>query len=208
VTPTKPLGVILAGGQGARMRGQDKGLLEINGRKLVEFTVEAIRPQVSDIIISANRNLSDYQKFTPHVIKDISGYYSGPLAGVYSVMDYVESSSEQFDGTTDLLIVPCDMPLLPSDLTTRLYETRLKAHKTNAVAVSDGIRIQPLCCLLPLALKPQLKAYLENDNRKVMSWLQSIEILIADFSDEKAKFANINSHEDLSVVATQLKQYE
>ena len=199
-----PMGVILAGGQGARMGGLDKGLLEIKGRKLIEYTIAAIRPQVNSIIISANRNLGEYQKFTQNVVTDISAHYCGPLAGILSVMIDLDASFNKYSNDIDLLILPCDMPLLPSDLTARLYENREGTNKHQAVIVNDGVRLQPLCCLLPLSLKQPLKAFLDAGNRKVMDWLQTIDVLTADFSDEKSKFININTEEDLLMVTSML----
>jgi len=204
----KPIGVILAGGKGARMGGRDKGLLEINGRKLIELTITAVTPQVSNLVISANRNHDEYQRFTNHVVADISNPYSGPLAGIFSVMEYLQTFVTCSDNAADLLIVPCDMPLLPADLTARLYETRLDNNKLHAVAVNDGDRFQPLCCLLPLALKPNLKIFLDAGHRKVMHWLQSINVVTADFSDEKSRFANINSNEDLLALTSSLISHD
>jgi molybdopterin-guanine dinucleotide biosynthesis protein A len=201
----KPIGVILAGGKGARMGGRDKGLLDVNGRKLIETSIAAANPHVSHIIISANRNLAEYQKFSNHVVPDCSGQYSGPLAGILSVMEYLDTWSTHAVKPVDLLILPCDMPLLPADLTVRLYNTRSGVTSLQAVAVHDGDRLQPLCCLLPLEYKSNLKAFLDTGNRKVMQWLQSINALEADFSDQKSKFVNINSHEDLTLLATALK---
>jgi len=52
-------GVILAGGRSTRM-GEDKGLVEVNGRPLFEHVAEKLRPHVSEILISCNRNSERY----------------------------------------------------------------------------------------------------------------------------------------------------
>ena len=52
--------VILAGGRAQRMGGQDKGLLPVYGKPMIEYVIEALRSQVGQIIISANRNLDRY----------------------------------------------------------------------------------------------------------------------------------------------------
>ncbi len=56
-------GVILAGGEGRRMGGADKGLQLLNGRPLVQLVLERLRPQVDVLLISANRNLERYAGF-------------------------------------------------------------------------------------------------------------------------------------------------
>ena len=51
---TKILGVVLAGGKGTRIGNQDKGLLKINNKTLIEHAIERLSPQVADVIINAN----------------------------------------------------------------------------------------------------------------------------------------------------------
>ena len=55
--------VILAGGQGRRMGGQDKGLIEFDGKPLAALLVDRLRQQAVDIVINANRNHRQYQQF-------------------------------------------------------------------------------------------------------------------------------------------------
>lgn len=56
----KIFALILAGGQGSRMGGVDKGLVQWHNKALIDHVIEKIRPQVSHIAISANRNLESY----------------------------------------------------------------------------------------------------------------------------------------------------
>ena len=54
-------GIILAGGKARRMRGQDKGLIEINGKMMIQYVLDALKTQVKGILINANRNVSEYE---------------------------------------------------------------------------------------------------------------------------------------------------
>ena len=74
--------IILAGGKGKRVGGVDKGLLEYKNKPLIEHTINALTPQVDDIIISANRNIERYKDYAKKVISDESEDYLGPLAGI------------------------------------------------------------------------------------------------------------------------------
>lgn len=94
--------VILAGGQGRRMGGADKGLLDYRGRPLVEWVLDALAPQVAEILISANRNLDRYARYGRRVLPDALPDFPGPLAGVLAALDAVD--------TEWLLAVPCDTP--------------------------------------------------------------------------------------------------
>ena len=113
--------VILAGGQGRRMGGQDKGLIEFDGKPLAAILVEKLSQQGVDIIINANRNHDQYQKLGFPVISDTLEDYQGPLAGFASAMAAVNS---QF-----ILTLPCDGPLLSDD-----YVARFIASYTRTAA--------------------------------------------------------------------------
>ena len=64
----KIFALILAGGQGSRMGGVDKGLVQWHNKALIDHVIEKIRPQVSHIAISANRNLES----TPNAARTFS----------------------------------------------------------------------------------------------------------------------------------------
>ena len=63
-------GVILAGGRGRRMGGEDKGLMMLNGLPLYQHVLQRLQPQVAGICISANRNIERYQQSGFPVISD------------------------------------------------------------------------------------------------------------------------------------------
>ena len=60
---TKITGVVLAGGQGRRMGGVDKGLQSLRGRPMVTWVLERFAPQVDEVLINANQNLEEYAAF-------------------------------------------------------------------------------------------------------------------------------------------------
>ncbi|MEW8383867.1 MAG: NTP transferase domain-containing protein, partial [Candidatus Thiodiazotropha taylori] len=45
--------VILAGGRGSRMGGNDKGLILFDGKPLIEHVINTIAPQVGRLLINA-----------------------------------------------------------------------------------------------------------------------------------------------------------
>ena len=83
--------VILAGGQGSRLGGLDKGLIELNKRPLIQHVIERIQQQVSNIIISANRNISDYANFGFEVYEDDIPDFAGPLAGILRALEHCQN---------------------------------------------------------------------------------------------------------------------
>ena len=56
--------VVLAGGQGSRMNGVDKGLQLFRGQSLFSLAVQRLQAQTltpDSLCINANRNLQDYR---------------------------------------------------------------------------------------------------------------------------------------------------
>ena len=98
------------------MGGADKGLLDYQGRPLIEWALAALKPQVGECVISANRNLDRYAGYGLRVLTDTLPDYPGPLAGVLAALQAVAADW--------LVVVPCDTPHLPADLVPRLRAKR------------------------------------------------------------------------------------
>ena len=174
--------VILAGGKGRRLGGQDKGLVTYQDKKLIEHVLERIKPQVGSLLINANRNQSDYKSYGFPVINDDLHDYQGPLAGFVSAMKIV-----------DIMTLPCDGPNLPLDLVSRMIS---KLTNPEAIAVAhDGERMQPVYALIPVALINSLETFLEKGDRKIDLWYAQHETVLVDFSDQVEAFFNINTEE-------------
>lgn len=179
--------VILAGGMGRRMGGRDKGQVELQGHPLIEYVLNAIRPQVKTILINANRHQDDYASYGYPVLADRLEGYQGPLAGFASGM--------QAAATSYIVTVPCDGPLLANDLVRRLC-TALTRDGAEIAVAHDGDRLQPVYALIPTSLQPSLEAFLATGNRKIDQWYACHTIALADFSDSPGTFRNINTPQD------------
>lgn len=187
--------VILAGGKARRMHGEDKGLLELLGRPLLDYSIAGLRPQVERILVNANRNLARYREFGYPVIEDSMGDYCGPLAGMASAM--------QAAGTPLLLTVPCDSPFVPAQLAETLYNAMMEADADISVA-HDGNRLQQMYALLRCTLLPDLQRYLGNGGRKVDAWYAQQRMALADFSAVPDAFLNLNTPGDMQAIEARL----
>lgn len=185
-------GVILAGGEGRRMGGVDKGLQLLDGRPLVHWVLERLRPQVGQVVISANRNLERHRDFGCAVIADLMPGYAGPLAGLQAAMTAA--------ATPLLLAAPCDSPLLPADLAARLEDALAAAHADLAVPIA-GDRAHRAFCLARRELLPRLDAFLAAGGRKLGLWYETLHVVEVDFEDQAAAFDNINSLAELDRLA-------
>lgn len=188
-TALPPLSVlILAGGQGRRMAGRDKGLVRFGDRLFIEHALAVVRPLSDDLIISCNRNLARYGHFAKLLVQDAQPDFRGPLAGILAGMRQARHPA--------LLVLPCDTPLLSDDLPRRLREAH--ARDPDAItAAHDGQRLQPLHAIYPVALAEALQAYLDGGGRSVMGWLDGQRLAPVDCSDRADAFANVNRPEEL-----------
>ena len=178
--------VILAGGQGRRMQGQDKGLIEWQGKPLIEHILSQLSSD--NIIINANRNIERYRSYGYPVIHDSLDDYQGPLIGILSAMQHC---SKQY-----LLCIPCDSPQPPEHMFSRLSEC-MTANNTQCAICHDGVRLQPLFALISTALKPELESFINQGKRKVHDFFLQLNPAICDFSDQGDRFHNFNRPEDM-----------
>ena len=181
-------GLILAGGEGRRVGGADKGLLDYRGRPLVAHALERLAPQVDALRISANRNLEDYMDFGYPVVTDATHERLGPLAGIEAGLRACE--------TPWLATCPCDCPELPLDLVARMMAAAEERAAKLAVATTAA-GIQPTFLLCRRELLPVLSAALKAGERRVRGWCQcqrAVEVLFPD----AAAFANFNTPDALA----------
>lgn len=179
--------VVLAGGEGRRMGGQDKGLIPYRGRPMIEHVLGNIPDDVARILISANRNLDTYGRYA-QVVRDAGPGYAGPLAGILAAMENVQ--------TPYLMVLPCDTPKLPQDLLTRLHAAMVKEDADVAIACSDE-RCHYVIVMLKTTLQQKLRDYLAGDQHRVGQWLRSQRFTEVYFDADDGNFGNLNDPEAL-----------
>jgi len=179
-------GIVLAGGQGRRMGGVDKGLVALHGRPMVAWVLERLAPQVDEIVINANQNLEAYGGFGRRVVPDEVDGFAGPLAGLHAGLAAVSHPLA--------VIVPCDSPFLPLDLVARLRD----ALGGNDLAVAKtGDQPHPVFSLVRRSVRAHLAAFLAGGGRKIDAWYASLKVVEVPFDDEADAFRNINTREEL-----------
>lgn len=176
--------VILAGGQGSRMGGLDKGLIEWQGRPLIEHLLAALLAQVGSILINANRNQTIYQRYGFPVVSDQIPDYQGPLAGLATAMQAVQ--------TPYILTLPGDSFYLAPDFVARMLRA-LNTSQSDLVLAHDGEQLQPTYALVPVSLLPNLGAFLASGGRKLRAWYEQQSMATVDCSDIAIMFQNINT---------------
>ena len=184
-------GVILAGGQARRMQGQDKGLVLLNNKPMIEYVIENLKPQVGELLINANRNLDHYSEYGFNIISDEFNDYQGPLAGMASALDKVT--------TTYMMTAPCDSPFIADTLTNKLIAS-LESENADISVAHNGERMQPVFCLMKKELLDSMNDFLSKGERKIDKWFSQHKLAIADCSDIQKTFDNLNTIEDIKSV--------
>ena len=182
-------GLVLAGGQGRRMGGVDKGLQPLRGRPMVEWVVERLAPQVDEVIVNANANVERYGALGHRVVSDAIGGFAGPLAGLHAGLTVAAHPL--------VVTVPCDSPFLPRDLVARLRE-RLEAHGCDLAVAKTGDQPHPVFSLVRTAVLPHLAAFLDAGGRKIDTWYATLKVVEVPFDDEADAFSNINTRAELA----------
>lgn len=176
--------VVLAGGEGRRMGGADKGLALYHGVPLARRAAQRIAPFVGAVSVSVNRNHAVYASWGYGVFSDQHGVadsgYQGPLGGVLTAL---KTCAEPY-----VLVLPCDVPNFPLDLVAGLIAA-LEASKDGAcVAMPLAAQMQgepfvePVFMLIKRAVLPHLEDYFANGGRKMTTWAAKAGLVLAVFT--------------------------
>lgn len=187
---------ILAGGQGRRLGGIDKGLHALHGSPLIAHVVAAVGamaapdnvPGGRDVLILANRNIDTYSSYA-RTLPDAVDSGEGPMAGI--VTTFLETT------TPWILTLPVDCPCPPADLWRRLHAA---IGDADCAVAHDGSQRQPLFALYRHGLaRSALKA--AQAGLGPHAWQDQIHTIQVDFEDKREKFANLNSEVAFSAYA-------
>ena len=181
--------VVLAGGRATRMGGVDKGLIRFLEEPLAVRICAALEPQVTELMINANRNLEQYRRLGYKIVEDKLADYQGPLAGMHAAL--LEAAHPW------LLTIPCDGPFVCADYAARMLDAANAQNAALAVA-HDGTRAQPVYSLIHRDLAGSLEQFLRSDERKIDRWHGQHAFAEVDFSGDETMFTNINTPEQLA----------
>jgi len=188
------LGSILAGGQSKRM-GKDKSFLEINNKKLIEYSIDKVKKYLKDLIIVTNSNNEFFLKNNLITVKDCIEGQLGPLAGILTAMKWAKDNSSKYSW---IATFPCDTPFFPESIIKSFINESKKKESLILCATSHG-RKHNIFGLWSLDLYDKLKNDLENNKvRKVEDWTKKNKIKNLEFKfEDYDPFFNINTQEDL-----------
>ncbi len=183
-------GIILAGGKSSRM-GKDKGLCEFNGKALVEYAIEALKPICGNLIISANYNPEKYSAYQLPVIADEIKNI-GPMGGIYTCLKKSETEHN--------IVLSCDTPFVGTLLLKHILEN---VEKEQIVAPSHHtFLIEPLSAYYSTNVLAEIKDSIDKKDYKLINLFKKVRFksvlvdgLMLFYNDNS--FMNINCPSDL-----------
>lgn len=180
-------GLVLAGGASRRMQGPDKAWLPLGERPMVAHVIDGLRPQVEELLVSANAGHEAFAALGARVVADSPPLGRGPLAGVERGLALA--------GSPWLAVVPCDAPWLAPDLVARLWQA-VDAQRARCAVAWDGRRCHPTFALLSTDLLDDLRRWLASGERRLGAWLERHDPVRTDFSHVPGACANLNTPQD------------
>jgi len=172
---------VLAGGKSSRM-GTDKGLMDFQGRKMIEHVLQSLKISQRITIITEN---GDYKQFGFPVCTDI--YKNcGPLGGIQSAL---------FNSNADWnIIASCDLPFVTSDFFKFLLEKINKTFAHAIVPVHEN-KSEPLCALYHKSCLSEVEKFLTEKELKmhhVLKKLNTVYVEVPAHFNPAQLFRNIN----------------
>jgi molybdopterin-guanine dinucleotide biosynthesis protein A len=191
--------VIIAGGRSVRFGGE-KAVAMLGDRPLLLWAAERLQRSCSCVAVNARPGTeaeSLAERAGLAILHDDVGDATGPLAGVKVGLRWARAL-----GARSLAVSPCDVPLLPDEVFKRLIGA---AGSGAAMAVTAEGR-QPLCAVWPVsALEVVTGALAGGAHPATWQLLESLGAVRVKFEDAAA-FANVNTREDLALLAQRLYQ--
>lgn len=175
--------IILAGGNSSRM-GEDKGLMLVNGKPMIQHVIDVAKGVVEDIIIVSNN--SEYEKFGYTVVVDeIKG--KGPLGGIYTGLQHSKTQLS--------LVLSCDIPYVNASILNLLISHSEGYDIT--IPKKDDVTHQLLGVFSKRCLMT-FKNAIDDDELKLITLFKKLNLNIVDASHFSGRlFTNINEKNDI-----------
>jgi len=178
-------GIILAGGKSKRM-GQNKSLLKLGEKTVIERVAELMKGLFAKVALSANEK-SCYEFLCLEIIEDIYKDI-GPLGGIHSAL--MNSHTE------NNFVISCDIPLMTKEMIE--FIVNYLTDKLITVAKADGF-VQQLCGVYSKKCLPKIEKILIDNLNSIGSSegekckckvLQLVKETPAEIIDVEKEFPN------------------
>lgn len=180
---------IQAGGQSSRM-GQDKALVELAGKPMIEHVLQKVEGLGDEILITTNN--PDQLEYLQLPLYPDPHPGQGALHGLQTALEAAKHET--------ILILACDMPFANPALLDYLLH---RSPEADLVIPRRQGYYEPLHAVYGKACLPAITQALEAGQERMISFFPAIEVLTIDepeldrFDPEGLSFFNVNTPEEL-----------
>ncbi|MGA2111840.1 MAG: molybdenum cofactor guanylyltransferase [Anaerolineales bacterium] len=180
--------VLLAGGRSSRM-GQNKCLMELDGRALLNHILDQLGPQAAEMFIVADDPTPYLRAQLPAIGDETPGL--GPLGGLATALGHAAQDH--------VLLTACDMPFVCLPLIERMLGY---SEHADAVLPRLGGEVEPLRAVYNRVCLEPVQEALRRGERRMISFLPRVHVRyleeaeIGEFDPERLTFFNINTPAD------------
>ena len=182
------------------MGGGDKCLLPLAGKPMLTHIIDRLRPQVSDLVLNANGDVSRFAAFGLPIVEDRLGGQIGPLAGVHAGIEWAVANRP---GSRFVVTAATDTPFFPPISWRGFWQVWKEAKPKLLVARSEE-GVHPVFGLWPVSLALAIETSLAAGMRKVQAWVREHQAEEIFFPSREMggrridPFFNLNRPEELA----------
>jgi len=186
------LAVVLAGGKSQRF-GQDKSQVNLRGKVLIDYILSEIIDEFNETLIVTNKPINFMKSDKIFMTKDFKKDL-GPLGGVLSAMKWIKENNKDYQWVSTF---PTDTPFFKKKILEDFLK-KIKPEDSKLFFIKSNNTRHNIFGLWSIDLIDKLEEDLENGDRKVENWANSVGMKIINMYFEKNDpFFNINTKEDL-----------
>ena len=166
---TPSIGAVLAGGDGTRLGGLAKGLLEVRERRTVEWVADAVAPLVEDLVLVGGSKVLA-AGLGARGIDDLRPGM-GAIGGIHAAFELA--------GDRGCFVVAWDLPFVNTALLWALRERAIADDADAGLAERAGSRwgVEPLCAWYDAPrCRAALDAALAEGDTRAGAWLARIRV--------------------------------
>ena len=182
-------GIIIAGGSSTRM-GTRKALLTYNGKRLINYSIDALKNICDTILISANDEL--FNVFGYRVIRDRI-LNRGPMEGIATALEVSETRLN--------LVLSCDIPCIREEV---LRAILYYAEGYDIITASANGRFpEPLIACYNKSVVTEMEKMIQWNNFKLFHLLSRVNLHLVEpgnlaFPYKAEWLRNVNTPSDLA----------